>query len=123
MSEFIKEINFDSGLKVLINSHGDDKSPVIQPNRIVYTDYIGYLEDGTIFSSSEKNGEVFQFKHGVGDVIPAWDEAFNGMKAGAHFTLVTPPELAYGEVGSRNGEIPPNSILIFEINIRGVQGL
>ena len=122
MSDSIKEINFDSGLKVLVSSDGDMKSPVVEPNKMVYADYTGYLEDGTIFSSSEKNGETFQFVHGVGNVIPAWDESFNGMKAGAEFTIITPPELAYGETGSRNGEIPPNSILIFDIKIRGVQG-
>ena len=121
MSQFHEEINFDSGLKVLISNFGDMDSPTIKPNKMVYVDYIGYLEDGTVFSSSEMNGQTFQFMHGVGNVIPAWEEALNGRKAGSEFTLISPPELAYGETGSRNGEIPPNSILIFEIKVRGVQ--
>jgi len=117
----MSEVNYKSGLKVLITKEGENSSPIVQKGTMVTADYIGYLEDGKVFSSSEKNGQVFQFKHGMGNVIPAWDEAFQGKKSGSEFTIITPPELAYGNTGSPDGSIPPDSILIFEIKLRGVQ--
>ena len=87
----------------------------------LYVDYTGYLDDGTIFSSSEINGQQFSFQLGMGQVIPGWEEGFQDKWAGAELTFVIPPHLAYGPNGSRNGEIPGNAILIFEVKIRGVE--
>ena len=49
----MKEQNYDSGLKLIITKDGENQSPVIEKGKMVYTDYVGYLEDGTVFSSSE----------------------------------------------------------------------
>ena len=78
--------------------------------------YIGTLEDGTKFDSSYDRGEPFSFQIGLRQVIEGWETGIMGMKVGGKRTLIIPPELAYGERGA--GElIPPNSTLIFDIEI------
>ena len=117
----IEEINSDSGLKILVYNYGEVDSVMTSEGKILYVDYTGYLEDGTIFSSSEKNGDHFAFKLGKGMVIPAWDEGFKDRWAGAEMTFIVPPELAYKDEGSRDGSIPPNSIIMFDVKIKGVE--
>jgi peptidylprolyl isomerase len=80
--------------------------------------YTGTLTNGTMFDSS--TGRVpFEFELGAGQVIPGWDQGLLGMKVGGKRTLTIPPELAYGSRDS--GPIPPNSTLIFEIELLDVQ--
>ena len=63
--------------------------------------------------------QPFSFPVGQGRVIKGWDEAFMDMKVGTHATLTIPPELAYG---SRSmGTIPPNSTLIFDVELLEVK--
>ena len=74
------------------------------------------LEDGTKFDSSYDRGEPFSFQIGLRQVIKGWETGIIGMKVGGKRTLIIPPELGYGERGA--GElIPPNSTLIFDIEI------
>jgi FKBP-type peptidyl-prolyl cis-trans isomerase FkpA len=61
----------------------------------------------------------FVFVLGTGQVIPGWDQGIVGMKVGGTRRLVVPPSLAYG--GTRNGPIPPNATLIFEIQLLSTQ--
>lgn len=77
--------------------------------------YIGTLQNGTEFDNSRKRGEPFQFKIGAGMVIKGWDEGLLGMKVGGQRVLVIPPDKAYGEEGV--GPIPPNSTLVFAIEL------
>ena len=82
--------------------------------------YIGMLEDGTKFDSSYDRGEPFSFQIGLRQVIKGWETGIIGMKVGGKRTLIIPPELGYGERGA--GElIPPNSTLVFDIEIIDIQ--
>ena len=82
--------------------------------------YIGMLEDGTKFDSSYDRGEPFSFQIGLSQVIKGWETGIIGMKVGGKRTLIIPPELGYGERGA--GElIPPNSTLVFDIEIIDIQ--
>ncbi|MCE5252543.1 FKBP-type peptidyl-prolyl cis-trans isomerase [bacterium] len=75
--------------------------------------YTGYLEDGTEFDSSYKRNEPAEFP--LNSVIPGWTEALKLMKTGAKYKIYLPPQLGYGARG--NQVIPPNSLLIFEIEL------
>jgi FKBP-type peptidyl-prolyl cis-trans isomerase len=81
--------------------------------------YTGTLRDGTKFDSSYDRGEPFSFTIGKGSVIAGWEKGIVGMKVGGKRKLTIPPELGYGEKDM--GKIPPNSTLIFEIELLDVQ--
>jgi peptidylprolyl isomerase len=82
--------------------------------------YKGTLQDGTVFDSTEKQGgEPATFELAQGKLIDGWVQGIPGMKVGGQRKLVIPPDLAYGEQGQ--GSIPPNSTLIFEIELVAVQ--
>jgi peptidylprolyl isomerase len=77
--------------------------------------YIGTLASGTKFDSSRERGEPFIFTLGAGEVIRGWDQGMVGMKVGETRKLVIPPALGYGSANM--GAIPPNSTLIFEVEL------
>jgi FKBP-type peptidyl-prolyl cis-trans isomerase FkpA len=88
--------------------------------------YTGWLYDpakpdmkGRMFDSSKGRGE-FDFVLGAGQVIPGWDQGFDGMKVGGRRRLIIPPALGYGVDGAGDGIIPPNSTLIFEMELLDV---
>uniref|UniRef100_M1AAQ8 peptidylprolyl isomerase n=1 Tax=Solanum tuberosum TaxID=4113 RepID=M1AAQ8_SOLTU len=74
------------------------------------------LQDGEFFDSSYDRGKPFTFKLGQGEVIKGWDEGIATMKKSERAIFTIPPNLAYGEIGSPP-LIPPNSTLIFEIEL------
>lgn len=87
--------------------------------------YTGWLYEaakadkkGLQFETS-RDGDPFLFALGTGTVITGWDEGLVGMNVGGLRRLVIPPSMAYG--ASRNGVIPPNSTLVFEIELLEVQ--
>lgn len=83
--------------------------------------YTGTLKsDGSKFDSSLDRGEPFTFNLGGGQVIKGWDQGVVGMKVGGKRKLVIPAELAYGEQ-SPSPAIPPNSDLVFEIELLEVK--
>ncbi len=63
----------------------------------------------------------FAFSLGKGMVIKGWDKGVQGMKVGGKRTLIIPSDMAYGARGAGNGEIPPNSALIFDVELLGVK--
>tara|TARA_B100001750_G_scaffold4467_1_gene3532 strand:+ start:116 stop:520 length:405 start_codon:yes stop_codon:yes gene_type:complete len=90
-------------------------SEVVKYN-IVTVNYTGWLTDGTKFDSSLNPGRSpFRFTVGGGQVIKGWDEGLIGMKAGGKRKLTIPPSMGYGNQDM--GVIPPNSTLIFEIDL------
>jgi FKBP-type peptidyl-prolyl cis-trans isomerase FkpA len=76
--------------------------------------YKGTLIDGTVFDSSYQRGEPSSFL--LAQVIPGWAEGLQLMSVGAHYEFYIPSELAYGTDGIP-GAIPPNSALIFEVEL------
>jgi FKBP-type peptidyl-prolyl cis-trans isomerase len=104
-----------SGLQYKVITSGKGATP--KDKDYVIAHYAGKLIDGTAFDSSYKRGQPAEFP--VMGVIPGWTEALKMMHVGDKWQLVIPPELAYGE-GGRPG-IPPNSVLIFDIELVGIK--
>ena len=93
----------------------------------VQVNYTGWLYrplakdfHGKQFDSSVGRGP-FVFPLGKGMVIKGWDKGVEGMKVGGKRTLIIPSDMAYGPRGAGNGEIPPNSALIFDVELLGVK--
>jgi FKBP-type peptidyl-prolyl cis-trans isomerase len=93
--------------------------PEAKSGQIVKVHYTGWLTTGKKFDSSHDRGDPFQFKLGAGQVIKGWDEGVKGMKVGGKRKLTIPPDLGYGARGFP-GAIPPNSTLVFEVELLGV---
>jgi len=85
----------------------------------ISVNYLGTLLDGTKFDSSYDRNQPFEFKLGSGQVIAGWDQGFAGMKVGGKRKLVIPASLGYGASGA--GTIPPNSTLVFEVELLAVK--
>jgi len=94
---------------------GTGASPTQGQTVVVH--YTGWLTDGKKFDSSVDRGVPFEFQIGVGQVIQGWDQGVLTMKVGGKRKLTIPPELAYGEKDVGDGLIPPNSTLIFEVEL------
>ncbi len=95
--------------------------------KTVNVHYTGWMFDenapdnkGEKFDSSRDRDNHFSFLLGSGSVIKGWDQGVLGMKIGGHRTLIIPPSMAYGAQGAGN-IIPPNSTLIFDIELTGFQ--
>jgi FKBP-type peptidyl-prolyl cis-trans isomerase len=88
--------------------------------RGVEVHYTGRLTDGKKFDSSLDRGAPFGFPLGAGRVIQGWDRGIVGMRVGGKRKLTIPPELAYGNRGFSN-LIPPNSTLVFEVELLAVK--
>lgn len=105
----------ESGLQYKVIKSGNGKSP--QKSDKVTVNYRGTLIDGTEFDSSYSRNQPATF--GVGQVIPGWTEALQLMREGDKWEIYIPSKLAYGERGA-GGRIPPNSALIFEVELISV---
>jgi FKBP-type peptidyl-prolyl cis-trans isomerase len=112
-----KETTTNTGLKYVDEVVGTGESP--SPGRIVIVHYTGWLENGTKFDSSVDRGRPFEFPIGARRVIKGWDEGVMTMKVGGKRKLIVPPDLGYGARGV--GPIPPNSTLIFEVELLGMR--
>jgi FKBP-type peptidyl-prolyl cis-trans isomerase len=82
---------------------------------LVRVRYTVHLADGTFIAGTNPGDAPLEFRLGRRQVIAGWDEGVMGMRMGGTRQLVVPPSLAYG--GRANGNIPPNSILVFTIEL------
>jgi FKBP-type peptidyl-prolyl cis-trans isomerase len=104
-----------SGLQYEVMTKGSGGKMPVEADT-VKVHYQGSLIDGTVFDSSIDRGEPVSFQ--LGDVIAGWTEGLQLMSVGDKFKFFVPSELAYGEAGA--GPIPPNSALIFEVELLGI---
>jgi FKBP-type peptidyl-prolyl cis-trans isomerase len=113
-----EEVTTESGLVIEDVTCGTGEEA--RRGLVVSVHYVGTLEDGKPFDSSRDRGQPFEFPLGEGQVIAGWDEGVAGMLVGGTRKLTIPPDLGYGEAGAA-GVIPPNSTLLFEIELLGVE--
>ena len=113
-----------SELKKIDNVVGTGEEATAGHNVSVH--YTGWLYDETAadhkgkkFDSSVDRGQPFNFPLGGGRVIRGWDEGVAGMKVGGKRTLIIPPDYGYGARGA-GGVIPPNAVLVFDVELLGV---
>jgi peptidylprolyl isomerase len=111
MSQIVKTA---SGLQYEETLVGTGETP--KTGQRISVHYRGTLKDGTQFDNSYDRGSPIQFMVGVGQVIPGFDEGLATMAVGGKRRLHIPANLGYGERGAGNA-IPPNSDLIFEIEL------
>ena len=102
-----------SGLQYQVITEGKGAKP--KPADRVSVNYAGTLLDGTEFDNSYKRGEPAQFV--LDSVVPGWSEALQLMPVGSKYKLWIPAKLGYGETGTPGGPIPPNSTLVFDIEL------
>ena len=107
-----------SGLQYEIIQSGPTGGESPTSSNSVLAHYHGTLSDGTVFDSSVDRGEPATF--GVSQVISGWTEALQLMKVGDKWRLFIPPDMAYGEA-SPTPAIPPNSALVFEVELLEVR--
>lgn len=124
-TDFAKELNVDttemtttaSGLRYHDVTVGTGAEATA--GRTVEVHYTGWLTDGSEFDSSRNRAEPFSFPLGRNRVIAGWDEGVAGMKVGGRRKLVIPPALGYGAMDM--GPIPPNSTLVFDVELLAVR--
>ena len=115
---FLTKTSFAGDLQIKNNIEGEGIE-IINHSKI-QVHYLGKFKDGTKFDSSYDRGEPLSFQIGLSQVIEGWEKGLMGMKVEGKRTLIIPPELAYGERGAGD-LIPPNTTLIFDIEIIDVQ--
>jgi len=93
--------------------------PAVKNGDKAEVNYLGTLLDGTKFDSSYDRNQTFSFLVGAGNVIEGWDKGLIGMQVGGKRKLTIPSDMAYGSSGQ--GGIPPNSPLIFEIELVSIK--
>jgi len=95
------------------------QGPEVKSGDTITVHYSGVLVNGQKFDSSYDRNQPFETQIGVGQVIQGWDEGLLGMRVGGKRKLSIPPELGYGNQDM--GSIPPNSTLVFEIELLAIK--
>lgn len=108
-------IKTPSGMIYLMQKEGSGSNPTA--NDKIKVHYNGTLVNGSVFDSSYKRGQPFEFA--LNGVIPCWTEGLQMMKPGGKARLICPPGIAYGERGT--GPIPPNATLVFDVELLEVK--
>lgn len=108
----------DSGLQYRREGRAVRDGAQPGPTDTVRVHYEGTFIDGRVFDSSYERGEPISFP--LNRVIRGWTEGLRLMREGETFHFVIPADLAYGERGAGGGEIPPNSALLFKVELLDV---
>jgi FKBP-type peptidyl-prolyl cis-trans isomerase FkpA len=104
------------GITIEHTAEGTGASP--KATDVVVVHYEGRFQDGRVFDSSIQSGQPARFP--LNGVISCWTQAIQQMKVGGKAKLTCAPEVAYGATGM--GPIPPNSTLIFDVELIGIEG-
>lgn len=110
-------VELPSGLQYKVIKEGSGAKPTLDD--AVTAHYHGTLADGTVFDSSVERGQPATFP--LNGVIRGWQEGLQYMSVGSKHILYVPYQLAYGEQGSGNGSIGPYEMLIFEVELLGIE--
>lgn len=103
----------DSGLYYEIIEEGSEGRAGSEDT--VKLHYEGSLPNGTVFDSSKQRGEPATFP--VAGVVPGFGEGVQLVGAGGKVKLYIPPQLGYGERPPPGSRIPPNSVLVFDVEM------
>jgi FKBP-type peptidyl-prolyl cis-trans isomerase len=106
-------VETESGIIYTIEKEAN--GPLPQPGNQVKVNYTGKLMNGEVFDTSERSGRPYQFTIDDAPVIEGWHKGIPNIPLGAKGTIYIPPSLGYGKKTS--GKIPPNSPLIFEVEV------
>ncbi len=107
----------ENGIRYVIEREGSGARPEIGDTVAVH--YTGSLLTGMPFESTRNQDEPARFELGAARTIPGWEATLRDMRPGEERTAIVPPELAFGDQG-RQGVIPPNSYLVFEVELIAV---
>ena len=124
-------IHDPTGIVIIVQEEGVGTRPT--SGNVVYSDYIGsLLDDGSIFDTNleqvaidndlyveGRQYDIFNFVMGSGSVITGWDIAFRRVRPQTKGIMIIPSPWAYRNQDS-NDRIPPNSVLLFEFDFRGI---
>lgn len=118
-TNYIKENNInvpqERGIYYIETEEG--KGELLLPGDTVYLHYIGRFLDGTVFDNTYKT-EPFEFTYGVYfQLIRGMEIGISKMKRGGKAKFIIPSHLAFGENGSSTGIVPPNTTVIFEVEL------
>jgi peptidyl-prolyl cis-trans isomerase A (cyclophilin A) len=108
----------ESGLRYQFIQRGSGKKA--ESGKTVAVHYEGSLESGKVFDSSYPRKKPIEFRLGQGQVIEGWDEGIALLQVGDKARFVIPSDLGYGPAGA-GGVIPPNAILIFDVELMDVK--
>lgn len=124
-------IHDPSGVIVIVQEEGNGTRPT--GGTVAYTNYTGSLmSDGSVFDTSFENVArendifvegrdygIFSFVVGSGGVITGWDIGFRRLRPGSKAKLIIPSPYGYRSA-TNNTRIPPNSVLIFDVEFKGI---
>ncbi len=113
----VKELPDGNGVLYKVITMGKGKKPTASD--AVEVNYEGRLIDGKVFDSSYERGQPARF--GVSQVIKGWTEALQRMPVGSTWMLYIPADMAYGSTGTPGGPIPPNSALVFKVDLLAIK--
>jgi len=107
----------DEGNGIFYTFEKKGKGAIPKPGDYVKLNYVGKMLNGSVFDQS-KPDDPFVFRVGYRVVIQGWDKGIQKLPVGSKATLLVPADLAYGSSGL--GEIPPNTPLLFELEILNI---
>jgi len=108
----------ESGLRYQFIQRGSGKKA--ENGKTVAVHYEGSLDNGKVFDSSYPRKKPIEFRLGQGQVIEGWDEGIALLQVGDKARFVIPSDLGYGPAGA-GGVIPPNAVLIFDVELMDVK--